>query len=159
MKYSQKSGVKETLQKAYRGMYLVQINSLKQSDMCFSPVKGEGRTHNLYNKNLPLWLVQEECFSSTLANERNGWIMPCLMSATDWCLDLYFSQQLPLSKIYTLPQNMGKYNPVIFQMGEQKRLQKIASHSAGNKTQGPNHLSYLHKMYSNARENVFPKVF
>lgn len=58
------------------------------------------------------------------------------MSATDWCLDLYFSQQLLLSKIYTLPQNMGKYNPVIFQMGEQKRLQKIASDSAGNKTRG-----------------------
>lgn len=123
--------------------------------MCFSSVKGEGRTCNLNNKQLPLWLVQEECFSSTLAKERNGQIMPRLMSATDWCLDLYFSQHLPLSKTYTLPQKAGKYNPVIFQMGEQKRLQKIVSDSAGNKSQGPNHLSDLHKMYSNARENIF----
>jgi len=60
-----------------------------------------------------------------------------------------------LSKTYTLSQKAGKYKPVIFQMGEQKRLQKIVSDSAGNKTQGPNHLSDLHKMYSNARENVF----
>lgn len=155
MKYSSKSGVKETLQKDHRNMYLVQINSLKQSDMPFSSVAGEGRTHSLNNQHLPLWLVEEEYFSSTLAKGRNGQIMPCLMSATDWCLDLYFSQHLALSKTYTLPQKAGKYNPVIFQMGEQERLQKIVSDSAGNKTQGPNHLSDLHKMYSNARENVF----
>lgn len=82
-------------------------------------------------------------------------VRSCLMSGTGQCLNLYFSQHLLLSKTYTLPQKAGKYNPVIFQMGEQKRLQKIVSDSAGNKTQGPNHLSDLHKMHSNARENVF----
>lgn len=86
---------------------------------------------------------------------RKEMVRSCLMSGTDQCLNLYFSQHLLLSKTYTLPQKAGKYNPVIFQMGEQKRLQKIVSDSAGNKTQGPNHLSDLHKMHSNARENVF----
>lgn len=58
-----------------------------------------------------------------------------------------------------LPQKAGKHNPVIFQMDEQKRLQKIVSDSAGNKTQGPNHMSDLHEMYSNQEKMYFLKVF
>lgn len=139
---------------------MVQINSLKQSSMQFSSVKRDRRTHNVNNKYLPLWLVQEEWFSSTSTKERNAQIIACLMSSTDWCSELYFSQHLPLSKTYTLSQKAGKYNPVIFQMGEQERLQKIVSDSAGSDTQGPNHLSDLHQMYSNAREKcIFWRCF
>lgn len=44
-------------------------------------------------------------------------------------------------------------------MDEQKRLQKIVSDSVGNKTQGPNHMSDLHEMYSNQEKMYFLKVF
>lgn len=111
---------------------------------------------SLNNKFLPLWLLEDE-YSS--AKEKIGQNVPWLMSGTDWCLVLCFSQHLLLSKTYTCPRRQASIILLFSRWMNKRGCRRLFLTVLGTKPRGQTTCQIYIKCIQIKRKCIFWRCF